>query len=53
MPNNYDFTNMEQPSECLFGDGVCGYQIEDCPNCPARSENNDPYWGMTTARIGG
>ena len=26
--------DIEQPNECLFGRGVCGYPIDDCYNCP-------------------
>lgn len=24
----------EQPTECVFGYGCCGYPIDDCYNCP-------------------
>lgn len=24
----------EQPTECVFGYGCCGYPINDCYNCP-------------------
>lgn len=41
----------EQPDECIFGYGVCGYPIDDCKNCPARPENNDPYWNMSSCEI--
>lgn len=41
----------EQPSECIFGYGVCGYPIDDCKNCPARPDNNDPYWNMSSCEI--
>lgn len=51
--NKYDFKNIEQPDECIIYGGYCGYPIDDCPNCPSRPENNDPWWGYTTARIGG
>lgn len=27
-------SGIEQPSQCLFGDGSCGYPIDDCFNCP-------------------
>ena len=27
-------SGMEQPSQCLFEPGVCGYPIDDCFNCP-------------------
>lgn len=26
--------DIEQPRECLFGRGECGYPIDDCYNCP-------------------
>lgn len=41
----------EQPDNCIFGGGVCCYPIDDCQNCPCYPGNNDPYWGMTKARI--
>lgn len=44
-------TDIEQPEECLYGYGVCCYPIEDCENCPARPENNDPFWGKSIADI--
>lgn len=27
----------EQPTECVFGYGCCGYPIDDCYNCPMHS----------------
>lgn len=42
---------IEQPEECIFGHGVCCYPIDDCENCPARPENNDPYWNTSKAEI--
>ena len=24
----------EQPTQCVFGYGFCGYPIDDCYNCP-------------------
>lgn len=43
----------EQPDFCRFDkDCPCGYPIEDCENCPAHPNSNDPYWKMTEAVIG-
>lgn len=30
---------IEQPKNCLFGQGLCGYPIDDCFNCPVHSWN--------------
>lgn len=27
----------EQPAECVFGYGCCGYPIDDCYNCPCHT----------------
>lgn len=41
-----------QPEFCKFNkDCPCGYPIEDCKNCPAHPDSNDPYWKMTFADI--
>ena len=42
---------IDQPDECILGYGTCCYPIVDCQNCPARPENNDPYWGITRAEV--
>lgn len=47
----YDYENMDQPEECVHGYGVCCYPISDCKNCPARPENNDQYFGITTCEF--
>ena len=30
----------EQPEECVFGYGCCGYPIDDCYNCPCHPWND-------------
>ena len=27
-------SGIEQPAQCFFGCGECGYPIDDCYNCP-------------------
>ena len=42
----------EQPCNCRFDEeSPCCYPIDDCENCPARPDSNDPYWNMTKAVI--
>lgn len=38
-------SGIEQPSQCFFGCGDCGYPIDDCFNCPCHSWSN--YFPMT------
>ncbi len=42
---------VEQPIQCLFGYGICGYPIDDCHNCP-RHDWNLCYMPLTYARLG-
>ena len=44
-------TGGEQPYTCIFDDGVCGYPVDDCENCPVNPNNLDPYWGLSKARF--
>jgi hypothetical protein len=34
VAKNISQLDIEQPSQCLFGKGFCGYPIDDCFNCP-------------------
>ena len=37
VAKNIQALGIEQPAKCLFADGVCGYPIDDCYNCPMHS----------------
>ena len=37
VAKNIQESGIEQPSNCFFGCGDCGYPIDDCYNCPCHS----------------
>ena len=37
VAENIESLDIEQPHNCLFGYGSCGYPIDDCYNCPMHS----------------
>ena len=37
VAKNIQTLGIEQPRKCLFTNGLCGYPIDDCYNCPVHT----------------
>lgn len=46
---NIQELRIEQPCKCFFTNGLCGYPIDDCYNCPVHTWSG--YIPTTTAEI--
>ena len=49
VAKNIQTLGIGQPRKCLFTNGLCGYPIDDCYNCPVHTWSG--YVPTTTAEI--